>query len=112
MKHDYPAQFRNADGSLNLNKFNPIRYFTARYDQTGPQWTQYMTDPYDELTFASRQAMREVHGRWEGALLANSNANNLATLVNDCLANAPTYCASTWAAQTFFNSYDETALEF
>ena len=145
MKTDYPEQFKNADGSLNLNQFNKIRYFTERYDQTGPNWTTAMTDPYDEMSFASRQAMREVHTLWEQALLderradylvaerasempsaqvskvstisslASDNAVNLANLVEDCLANAaatPSYCATTWANQTFMKSYDETLLAF
>lgn len=143
MKTDYPAQFKNPDGSLNLGKFNKIRYFTERYDRSGPNWTGYLNDPYDEMTFASRQAMREVHSRWERALLdkrradyliaeraselssaqlsqvstiaslASDNATNLANLVNDCLDNAaatPSYCATNWANQTFFKSYDETIL--
>ncbi|MBV1907667.1 MAG: hypothetical protein KUG78_00005 [Kangiellaceae bacterium] len=142
MKVDYPGQFQNADGSLNFNKFNPSRYFTARYDLTGPEWAQYMKDPYDELTFLSRKALREVHGRWERAMLdkrraeyllneryselsvaqestvreiahlSRDNITNLANLVKDCLAYEPKYCASAWETQTFFNSYDETALEF
>ena len=145
MKTDYPEQFKNADGSLNLGKFNKIRYFTERYDESGPEWTGYMNDPYDEMTFASRQALRDAHARWERALLdtrraeyliderssdlssaqlskissiaslADDNATNLANLINDCLDNAvvtPSYCATNWANQTFFKSYDETVLEF
>ena len=145
MKTDYPEQFKNADGSLNLGKFNKVRYFTERYDESGPEWTDYMTDAYDEMTFASRQALRDAHSRWERALLdkrrteylvaerasdlsstqlskvssiaslADDNATNLANLVDNCLVNAaatPSYCATNWANQTFFKSYDETALEF
>jgi hypothetical protein len=145
MKNDYPAQFKNPDGSLNLGQFNKIRYFTERYDESGPEWTDYMTSAYDEMTFASRQALRDAHSRWERALLdkrranyliaersndlssaqlskvtaieslADDNATDLATLVNQCLDNAaatPSYCATNWANQTFFKSYDETALEY
>lgn len=145
MNSDYPQQFQNPDGSLNYGKFNIIRYFTEKYADSGPQWTDYMNDPYDDLNFASRQAMREVYSRWEQAMLdkrrathlidnrsselssaqlskiasiktlSGNNVTNLAALAESCMTNAnidDNYCASNWAAQTFFQSYDQTALEY
>ena len=145
MNSTYPAQFTNTDGSLNFAKFNKVRYFTERYDESGPHFASYFPSPYNELNFASREALREVNARWEQALLdqrradyliaersgeltstqvnevnsirtlAGDNATNLANLINDCFTNAnsnPNYCASTWAAQSFFKTYNEAALAY
>ncbi|WP_144391553.1 hypothetical protein [Pleionea sediminis] len=138
----FPSQFKNSDGEWLYNKFNPVRYLTASYEDSGPEFRQYFSDPLDKLTFASRQALRDIKTRWERSVMhqqranylssqrvadlkpgqltivrdienrASNNAYHLSELAKDCLTGGPNDCATWWSSQNFLQSYDVTALEY
>lgn len=141
MQSDYPNQFRNGDGSLNLSKFNPVRYFTARYDESGPGFAAKMTHSIDQLSFASRQAYRKFQYQLETAYqhkmradyltrerasdmsadqrakvenifeMASDNVDTLQDLSETCLSGEPHECHDLWSAGGHLRSYDEKLLE-
>ncbi|NQZ10456.1 MAG: hypothetical protein HRT35_25160, partial [Algicola sp.] len=74
VRQDFPAQFQ-ADS---LEGYNVTRYFTSRYDESGPVLASYMPDNYtNEQTFNSKIALRAMSSRWERALLDARRADYL-----------------------------------
>ncbi|NVJ58846.1 MAG: hypothetical protein HWE27_00575 [Gammaproteobacteria bacterium] len=138
----FPSQFKNQNGEWMYQKFNPVRYLTAKYENSGPAFRDYFSEPVDNLSFASRQALRDIKARWEQSILhqqranylsgqrsadlkpkqletirdievrAGDNAYHLSELAKDCLSGGPTDCATWWSGQDFLKSYDVTALEY
>jgi len=59
MKHKFVSQFAN-----NAN-YNATRYFTSRYDESGPTLTSYMNGVAEQSrTFASDMALRRMSSYW------------------------------------------------
>lgn len=138
----FSEQFTDASGNYRYEQFSPVAYRTARYDKTSPEFADLMQNPEDKLTFASRQALRQIHQRWEKSKLhfqradfiqrersaelssahmaqvidikgrADRNAVDLQIKIDDCLTGAPGDCVTIWSDKSFLESYDETALEF
>ena len=141
LRNEYPAQFYDSQGNLDISQFLPVRYLTARYEDSGPLLRSYTETPLDNLSLDSRIALREAYNRWENAQMdarrvdylldesglffgsakdaalrvlrdrADANITGLTNFINNCPNQGVSACATQWQNQTFFQSYNRSILD-
>ncbi|NQZ05700.1 MAG: hypothetical protein HRT35_00930 [Algicola sp.] len=134
VKVDYPAQF------VLPSDYDRIKYYTSRYDESGPALAALMPTINDTLSFSSKIALKKMTSEWAQAKLDVKRVNNLinrnpATMtathrteldqikqtVNDiiddleseidtCKNGAPDDCNIAWNAASWQQSYDKSLL--
>ena len=141
LRTNYPSQFYDGAGNLVLSRFNPVRYLTAAYEDSGPTLRSYTETPLDNVTLASRIALRDAYNRWENAQMdtrrvdylindagisrfsargiellalrdrATNNINAIETFISTCPSRGIAACNNEWRNQTFFQSYSRSILD-
>lgn len=134
MKTNFVTQFGN-----NAN-YNATRYYTSRYDESGPTLAHYMGGvSAQDRTFASKMALRQMSSHWVVAkqhkqraeylldnqpltsaqqslinavkTAAGQNATTLRGTINTCRVGATDACDIAWTGSGQLPSYDASILE-